>query len=104
MFRGLYHPVLKIINHSIFNFSRLSKRLIFIYIVILTVVIGLLDYVTGGEISFSVFYSIPISLSTWYLSSKWGTIVAIVSAIIWYRLDLVSSTQLSLQATLALLT
>jgi diguanylate cyclase (GGDEF)-like protein len=51
--------------------------------------IGFLDYVTGTEISFSIFYLIPVSLATWR-ASKWiGFLFCFVSTIVWLYSDLI---------------
>ncbi|MDH5735365.1 MAG: GGDEF domain-containing protein [Gammaproteobacteria bacterium] len=52
--------------------------------------IGVLDYLSGSELSFSVFYTMPIMLAAWYGGKKEGFIVAVVSAIIWLCADLAS--------------
>ena len=49
---------------------------------ILTGIIGLLDYLTGFEYAFSVFYVLPIMLPTWYWSKKAGWAASIISALI----------------------
>ncbi len=46
----------------------------------LLVLITLLDYVTGRELSFSVFYLLPISYFAWYVTTEAGLAVAILSA------------------------
>ncbi len=58
---------------------------------VLVVLIGFVDYVTGSEISFSIFYLLPISLMTWYIDRRTGLIVAAISAAIWLLADLSGS-------------
>lgn len=48
---------------------------------ILTLIIAFLDYVTGINISVSIFYLIPISLVIWRISFKYGILFSILSAI-----------------------
>lgn len=55
---------------------------------ILLVLIGLADFVTGEEISFSIFYLLPVMLVTWYVSRRAGLAFAIFSAIAWLLADL----------------
>ena len=50
-------------------------------------VLGVVDYLTGNEFSFSLFYLIPIALTTWYANSWVGMIVSVVSAITWLIAD-----------------
>lgn len=52
-----------------------------------------LDYITGVELSFSLFYLLPISLITWTLSERPGLIFAFLSAGIWVTVDIVSDTR-----------
>jgi len=49
--------------------------------------IGLLDYLTGYELSFSVFYVIPIALVTWYTTRGYGLLAAAVCAAVWFLAD-----------------
>ncbi len=49
--------------------------------------IGWLDYITGYEFGFFIFYFIPIAISAWYCGGKDGICVAIASAICWYLSD-----------------
>lgn len=50
---------------------------------ILIFLLGLLDYWTGEQMSFSIFYVLPISLITWYTSWKYGGIAAMTSSTVW---------------------
>jgi PAS domain S-box-containing protein len=46
----------------------------------LVVLVGVIDYLTGVEISFSIFYLIPVSLVAWF-AGKWpGLLIALTSA------------------------
>jgi diguanylate cyclase (GGDEF)-like protein len=60
-----------------------------LYITLLgSLMLGFVDYLIGPELSFSVFYTVPIMLATWY-GGKWvGLIVATVSSVIWLGADL----------------
>ena len=57
----------------------------------LTVVVGFLDYVTGPDIAFSIFYLVPIALSSWYLGKAYGAAFSSVCALSWLAADLASS-------------
>lgn len=50
---------------------------------LLTVLLGLLDYRTGLEISFALIYLLPIALATWYGGEREGTAVAVAATITW---------------------
>jgi diguanylate cyclase (GGDEF)-like protein len=56
----------------------------------LVVVLGIIDKITGSEISFSIFYLIPIIFVTWF-SDRWvGIFVSGASAIAWLMADLMA--------------
>ena len=58
---------------------------------VLIILLGGLDYVTGPQISFSVFYLLPISLVTWFTNQRGGMVSALISAIVWLIADLTSA-------------
>jgi hypothetical protein len=45
------------------------------------------DYVTGTEISFSIFYLLPTSIITWRLGRWAGLVFSVLSSIAWYLAD-----------------
>ncbi len=49
--------------------------------------IGWLDYITGYEFGFFIFYFIPVAIAAWYCGPKDGISVAVASAICWYLSD-----------------
>ena len=51
------------------------------------VLIGWLDYITGYEIGFFIFYFIPVAIAAWYCGPKDGIRIAIASAVCWYFSD-----------------
>lgn len=50
-------------------------------------VIGLLDFLTGYEIAFSVFYVLPISLITWVTKRRYGLAASLASALVWFSAE-----------------
>ena len=50
---------------------------------LLVALVGYLDYVTGFEVSISFLYLVPISLVTWYVSSRAGYLVTFMSISTW---------------------
>jgi len=53
--------------------------------------LGLVDYVTGPEISLSIFYLIPTGFCAWYVGPAGAAIVAIGSALAWLLADLATN-------------
>ncbi len=56
-------------------------------IVALTLGIGFIDYVTGYEFNFFVFYFLPISMAAWFLGIVPAVAMSLVSVTIWYLAD-----------------
>ena len=56
----------------------------------LIVAVGIVDFLTGYEIAFSLFYLIPVSLVTWFAGKRLGIMAAIGSALVWYISDIAS--------------
>lgn len=52
--------------------------------------IGSFDFLTGYELSFSLFYVIPISLATWLMGRRFGILASLASAFVWLTADLAS--------------
>lgn len=55
-----------------------------------TLLIGLLDYVTGTEFSFFVFYFIPVGVAAWWLGRQAGALTAFGCAVVWFGVEVVS--------------
>jgi hypothetical protein len=55
--------------------------------VLVLLLIGWLDYITGYEFGFFIFYFIPVSISAWFAGRRSGLVIACASAICWYLSD-----------------
>jgi diguanylate cyclase (GGDEF)-like protein len=62
---------------------------------LLIVLVAIIDVLTGPEISFAIFYVIPIVLVTWFTGRTLGAVTSIASAIAWFIADTVSGTTYS---------
>ncbi|HXK49294.1 MAG TPA: hypothetical protein PKW56_02420 [Clostridiales bacterium] len=51
------------------------------------ILIGLLDYFTGPQFGFFVFYYIPILFAGWFLDRRTAIIYAFIATIIWWTAD-----------------
>ena len=54
---------------------------------IFVVSVGAVDFETGSELAFSLFYLIPIVFVTWFASKKLGLVISVISAITWFVAD-----------------
>jgi len=67
---------------------KLSKGSVIILGFILVSCVGVIDYITGYELGFSIFYLAPILLVTWF-SGRWpGILIALLSAVVWLAVDM----------------
>jgi len=48
------------------------------------------DYVTGPDLSFSVFYLMPVIFATWFLSRRSGLVMGVLSVSAWSGLEAIS--------------
>jgi diguanylate cyclase (GGDEF)-like protein len=69
--------VFKFVNHLM---HPRQKGTILSLIVLLTFVIGFVDYGTGYDLSVALFYLLPVALASWYLGRNTGVLVSLLSA------------------------
>lgn len=50
-------------------------------------VVGVFDLLTGYELSFSVFYTLPIGLAAWYAGRRPGWAMCLLAAATWFAMD-----------------
>jgi signal transduction histidine kinase len=55
--------------------------------IVLIVLVGALDYWTGPDLSFSVFYLLPIMVCAWWLGIVYGYVSAAVGATVWFAIE-----------------
>lgn len=58
--------------------------------ILLVVLVGVLDVLTGYELSFALFYLLPISLITWHAGKRLGVVTSVISAFVWFASDVMS--------------
>jgi signal transduction histidine kinase len=68
-------------------FQKQSKPTIVVFALISIAVVASIDYALGVEISFSIFYLIPVSLLAWFNGRRDGLLGAAVCAVLWYWMD-----------------
>ena len=77
--------------------SRRSSHAVFIFAgcLLLLLLVGWLDYITGYELGFFVFYTVPIGLAAWYLGRWPGIWLALGATIAWWLADALAGVKYS---------
>ena len=57
--------------------------------------VAFLDYVTGNEISFSIFYILPVFGTSWFVGRRAGIALAVLCSLLWLLADLATGSQFS---------
>ncbi|GJQ36457.1 MAG: GGDEF domain-containing protein [Anaerolineales bacterium] len=57
---------------------------------LLLVSVGILDYTTGTELSFSLFYLLPIAVASLGLGNNYGILMSLLSTVIWLYIEVIS--------------
>ena len=63
--------------------------------VVLLALIGLVDYLTGFEIMFSLFYLIEVGLAAWFVGRGFGLLMAVLSIAVWVGGDVAAGARYS---------
>ncbi len=63
------------------------RTMVFVVTIISVLFLGVMDYITGWEFGFFVFYFIPIALSAWLLGIRYSIGISILSSIVWFISD-----------------
>jgi diguanylate cyclase (GGDEF)-like protein len=68
-------------------FARRARWVTVAIAVVFLGTVGLVDYVTGRDVSLSVFYMAPIALTTWFVNRRTGAVFALLSTFTWFIAD-----------------
>jgi diguanylate cyclase (GGDEF)-like protein len=60
-----------------------DPRYLLIVLILLIVMFGYLDYLSGYEVSISLLYLLPIGLAAWFIGKRSALILSILSAVAW---------------------
>lgn len=74
-------------------FEYLSKRSPVFFLIsgsLLALLIGIPDYLLRSDLSFSIFYLIPVAFTVWYAGKTAGVFMACISAGVWFAADTAS--------------
>lgn len=67
---------------------KIPNTLIIVIGILLVMLLGVIDHLTGYEISFSIFYLLPVTLVSWFGKKNHAVFIAILSAATWLWADL----------------
>lgn len=81
---------MKIFSSLFERFKNQSPSFRVVFVLFLSLLLGIVDYVTTSEFSFSIFYLIPIVLITITGTRKQGIYLSLICALIWLSVDLLS--------------
>ncbi|MEZ5503480.1 MAG: GGDEF domain-containing protein [Halioglobus sp.] len=70
--------------------SGLPTTQIIVFALLLVGLLGAVDLLTGFELSFSVFYTVPIGIGAWYAGRRVGFLLCLISALTWLNMDYLS--------------
>ena len=70
--------------------SKQSKSSLVVLGLVFIPLLGVIDYLTGPEISFSIFYLLPISLTAWLVGKRAGIAMSVAGATSWLIADLLA--------------
>ena len=74
----------------------LARRiLVLVGCLLLVGALGLVDWITGSEISFSIFYLVPVAIAGWLVGRWAGIGLSAVSAAVWAAADLAAGSRYS---------
>jgi hypothetical protein len=68
----------------------LSPTATFALTAILASMLGVVDWASGYELQFFVFYFIPVAIAGWTCGAKRGYVIAVLSAGVWFAADMFS--------------
>ena len=74
------------------SLSRRSQRRVIVLGLLIIGIVGEIDIIFGPQISFAIFYLIPISIITWRVGRRAGTTSAVLSTTVWMFAEFVSGT------------
>lgn len=75
-------------NSIIKNLSELEGPKVTLLAILFVIILSVVDYATGPQVTLSFFYVIPIVGVTWLVGRGSGTIIALVSTLSWLAADL----------------
>ena len=75
--------------------ERRSQRFLILAGLAVLVVIGIIDYLSGYEMLFSVFYLLEVALAAWFVGKGFGLLMSVLSVLVWIGGDLAAGARYS---------
>lgn len=75
--------------------ERSSRASLVIAGLLVLALIGCVDYLTGFELFFSVFYLLEVALAAWFIGRGFGLVMSVLSVIVWIGGDLAAGAHYS---------
>src|SRR5438445_4247331 len=72
-----------------------SRRSLIVAGLAVLVMIGVIDYATGFEILFSVFYLLEVGLAAWFVGKGFGLVMSVLSVVVWIGGDVAAGAHYS---------
>lgn len=72
------------------DIDTLPRHTIIVSNIVLVILIGTVDYLTGPNISLSLFYLLPVAITAWFTGKSYGVMVSFISASAWVAADVSS--------------
>lgn len=72
-----------------------SKPVLWAISTLTLIAVGTMDYWTGFELSFSIFYLIPVALAAWGIGRRSGFIMSLMSTALWLVTNILAGLQFS---------
>ena len=75
--------------------SRSHRIAVFVACLLLVALLGLVDWLTGSQISFSIFYLVPVAIASWLVGRWAGIGLSALCAAVWAVADLAGGSHYS---------
>jgi diguanylate cyclase (GGDEF)-like protein len=83
------------VYRSLTSLETIKKRWLIVIAIGVVTILGIIDYLTGFELSFSFFYLIPVTMIAWVIGRNMGLAFSALSATVWFTSNLLSGQSLS---------
>jgi signal transduction histidine kinase len=81
--------------HSLATLERSSRRSLITAAVAVLVLIGVVDYLTGYELLFSIFYLLEVAWAAWFIGAGFGVVMSVLSVLVWIGGDMAAGARYS---------